>query len=109
VEGGTEGEQCPVILPKYRFTRYIYGSFTCRKAVTWDRRLYFLSEGRHAEDFFREPANLGTKGQHATSRPPKTLKFDVNKIIISEPYMEITNTAERILMKRKFKVEEFVV
>ena len=55
--------------------------FTCRKATTWDRRLYFPSEGRRAEDFFRpknpmasagcEPANLGTKGQHATSRPPK--------------------------------------
>jgi hypothetical protein len=43
------------------------------------RRLYFPSEGRRAEDFFRpknltamaqcEPGNLGTKGQHATSRP----------------------------------------
>jgi len=41
------------------------------------------SEGRHAEDFFAiknptasagfEPANLGTKGQHATSRPPKPI------------------------------------
>jgi len=39
------------------------------------------SEGRRAEDFFRpknptasaglEPANLGTKGQHATPTPPK--------------------------------------
>jgi hypothetical protein len=26
------------------------GSFTCRKSTTWDRRLYFPSEGRHAED-----------------------------------------------------------
>jgi len=52
---------------------------------TWDRRLYFPSEGRRAEDFFRpknptasagcEPANLGTQGQHATSRPPKPLNF----------------------------------
>ena len=49
--------------------------------MTWDRRLYFPSEGRRAEDFFTlknptasagfEPANLGTKGQHATPRPPK--------------------------------------
>ena len=41
------------------------------------------SEGRRAEDFFAlknptasagfEPANLGTKGQHATPRPPKPL------------------------------------
>jgi hypothetical protein len=46
-----------------------------------DRRLYFPSKGRCAEDFFAlkylmasarfEPANLGTKGQHATPRPPK--------------------------------------
>jgi hypothetical protein len=45
---------------------------------------YFPSEERGAEDFFAlknptasagfEPANLGTKSQHATSRPPKTLK-----------------------------------
>jgi len=53
--------------------------------MTWDRRLYFPSEGSRAEDFFRpnnptasagcEPANLGTKGQHATSRLPKPLYF----------------------------------
>ena len=57
--------------------------FTCRKYATWDKRLYFPSEGRRAEDFFDlknptasaefEPANLGTKGQHATSTPPKPL------------------------------------
>ena len=45
-----------------------------------DKQLYFPSEGRRAEDFFAlknptasagfEPANLGTKGQQATSRPP---------------------------------------
>ena len=56
---------------------------TCRKSATWDRRLYFPSEGRRAEDFFSlknptasagfEPAKLGTKGQHATSRPPKPI------------------------------------
>ena len=43
------------------------------------------SEGMRAEDFFAlknptasagfEPANLGTKGQHATSRPPKLQLF----------------------------------
>jgi hypothetical protein len=27
------------------------GSFTCRKAGTWDSFFYFPSEGRHAEDF----------------------------------------------------------
>ena len=64
-----------------RLPRSIQESFTCRKSTTWDRRLYLPSEGRRAEDFFAmknptasagfEPANLGTKGQHATSRPPK--------------------------------------
>jgi hypothetical protein len=44
-----------------------------------------LSEGRRAEDFFAlknptafagfEPANLGTKGQHATSRTLKPLRI----------------------------------
>jgi hypothetical protein len=42
---------------------------------------YFPTEGRRAEDFYAlknptasagfEPANLSTKGQHATPRPPK--------------------------------------
>ena len=61
----------------------IQGSFTRRKSTTWDKRFYFPSEERRAEDFSAlknptasagfEPANLGTKGQHATSRPPKPL------------------------------------
>ena len=55
-----------------------------RKYATWDKRLYFPSEGSRAEDIFAlknptasagfEPANLGTKGQQASSRPPKPLK-----------------------------------
>ena len=65
------------------FMHTLSGSFTYRKYATWDKRLYFPSEGRRAEDFFAlknptasagfEPANLGTKGQHATSRRPKPL------------------------------------
>jgi hypothetical protein len=55
--------------------------------------LYFPSEGRRAEDFFTlknltasawfEPANLGTKGQHATPRPPKPLV-----IILITPFFD---------------------
>jgi hypothetical protein len=55
--------------------------------MTCDRPLYFPSEGRRAGDFFAlknptasagfEPANLGTKGQHASSRPPKPLSRDI--------------------------------
>ena len=70
------------ILPEnVRLPRNSHGYFTCRKSTTWDRRLYFPSELCRAEDFFGlnnpmasvgfEHANLGTKGQHATSRPPK--------------------------------------
>jgi hypothetical protein len=68
---------------KWRIPCHLKGPFTCCKSVTWDRWLYFPSKGRHAEDFFAlknpmasagfEPANLGTRGQHATPRPPKPL------------------------------------
>jgi hypothetical protein len=78
-----EDKEQPRILPKCRLPRNIWGSFTCRKSTTWNRRLYFPSEGRRAGDFFAlknptastgfEPANLGTRGQHASSRPPKPL------------------------------------
>jgi hypothetical protein len=47
---------------------------------------YFPSKGRRAEDFFAlknptasagfEAANLGTKGQHAISRPTKPLSTE---------------------------------
>jgi hypothetical protein len=60
-----------------------FGLFYMPLSTTWDRRLYFPSEGRRAEDFFRpknptasagfEPANSGTKGQHTPSRPPQPL------------------------------------
>ena len=90
VEGGTTwARNGQWILPKNaRLPRNIQGSFTCRKSTTWDKWLYFPSEGRRAEDFFAlrnptasagfEPANLGTKGQHATSRPPKLLIIHLN-------------------------------
>jgi len=69
-------ERCPVvILPKFRLPRKF------RDLLHTANLLYFPSEGRCAEDFFRpknrtalagfELANLGNKGQHATPRPPK--------------------------------------
>ena len=45
-------EKLPRILPKVATSTSLLGSFTCRKFTTWDRRLYFPSEGRRAEDFF---------------------------------------------------------
>jgi hypothetical protein len=76
-------ESWPIILPKCTTSTEHLVIFTRRKSTTWDRRIYFPSEGRRAEDFYAlknpmasagfEPANLGTKGQHATPRPPKPL------------------------------------
>jgi hypothetical protein len=43
------------ITPDFASRSVIYknplGSLTCRKAGTWDILFYFLSEGRHTEDF----------------------------------------------------------
>ena len=85
------------ILPgNTRLPRNIQGSFTCRKYTVWDRRLYFPSEGRRADDFFPlknptasvgfEPSNLGTKGHHATSRPWNSLRH-----ITPDDYIYIWN------------------
>ena len=48
------GEKLPVVLPKVATSTSLLGSFTCRKFTTWDRRLYFPSEGRRAEDFCKK-------------------------------------------------------
>ena len=71
-------EKCPVILPKCRFTLYIEGSFTCRKATTWDRRLYFPSEGRRAEVFFALKIQRFRQGANPRTWVPKasTLPLD---------------------------------
>ena len=54
VKGGTTlARNGRLILPENaRLPRNIQGSFTCRKSTTWEKRLYFPSEGRRAEDFF---------------------------------------------------------
>jgi hypothetical protein len=59
--------------------------------MTWDRQLYFPSEGRRAEDFLAlknptalagfEPVKLGTKGQHAAPRPPKPLMVVLGLVV----------------------------
>jgi len=51
-EGETKGEKFPRILQQVATSTSLLGSFTCRKFTAWDRRLYFPSEGRRAEDFF---------------------------------------------------------
>ena len=75
------GEKWPVISTEScDFHAYTLGFFYMphmRHGTQHD----FPSKGRRAEDFFAlkyptasagfEPANLGTNGQHATSRPPE--------------------------------------
>ena len=89
VKGGTTWTRNDlwILSENARLPRNIQGSIACRKSTTWDNRLYFLSEERRTEDFFAlknstasaafEPGNLGTGGQHATSRPPKPLRCGV--------------------------------
>jgi hypothetical protein len=43
----------------FRLPRKLQGSFTSRKFATWDRRLYFPSEGRHAVDFLKKSDGFG--------------------------------------------------
>ena len=79
------GEKLPRILPKVATSTSILGSFTCRKFTTWDRRLYFPSGGRRAEDFFARKIRRLWPGLNTrtwvpeastfTSRPPKPLLF----------------------------------
>jgi len=44
------GEKIPRILAKVANSWSLLFYFTCRKFTTWDRRLYFPSEGRCAEE-----------------------------------------------------------
>ena len=73
-----------ILLENPEFTK-VLGSFTCRKAGTWDRFLHFPSEGRHAEDYpdtrkiqrLRPGSNPRTRVPEAsmlTTRPPKPLR-----------------------------------
>jgi hypothetical protein len=85
---------------KFRLPRKSQGSFTCRKSATWDRRLYFPSEGRHAEDFFarkirrlRSDSNPRSWVPEGSTRPPKPFSkwyshcayftlYNVNRLIL---------------------------
>ena len=86
VKGGTTwARNGRWILPEdARLPRNIQGSFTCRKSMTWDKRLFTSLPKEGVLRIFSpwknppasvgfEPANLGTKGQRATSRQPKPL------------------------------------
>jgi len=69
-EGGTMTEKLPRILPKVATSTSHLGSFTCRKFTTWDRWLYFPSEGRCAEDFFARKIRRLRPGLNLQTRVP---------------------------------------
>jgi hypothetical protein len=57
---------------RFRLPRISQGSFTCHKSATWDRRLYFPSEGRHAVDFFLRKILRLRPGSNPRSWVPET-------------------------------------
>jgi hypothetical protein len=59
--------------------------FTCRKATTWDRRLYFPSERRRAEDFFFQKIRRLRPGANPRNWEPKasTLHLDHRSLYIT--------------------------
>jgi hypothetical protein len=78
------GEKWPRILPKVATSASLLGSFTCREVRQGADgftsppkegvlRVIFRPKNPTASAGF-VPANLGTKGPHATSRPPKPLR-----------------------------------
>ena len=67
----------------------VLGSFTSRKAGTWDRFFHFPSEGRHAEDYSdsrkiqrlrpgSDPPTRVPEASMLTTRPPKQLYDGLN-------------------------------
>jgi len=59
--GNCVGKNWPVILSEIATSTSVQGSFTCRKSATWDRWLYFSSEGRCAEELLalKNPDGFG--------------------------------------------------
>jgi len=83
VEGGNYGREIAENFAGSSDFHVTSGFFTCRKFTTCDRRLYFPSEGRRAEDFFvwkirrlrpgLNPQTRVTEASTHTSRPQKPL------------------------------------
>ena len=92
-EGGTVGEKCPVILPKLPIYALRLGFFLHAVKLRHGtdgftsppeegvQRIFFFRPKNPTTSAGCEPANLGTKGQHATSRPPKPLDQVVTSTI----------------------------
>jgi hypothetical protein len=93
-EGGTMGEKWP----KVATSTSLLGSFTSRKATTWDRRLYFPSEGRRPEDFFARKIRLLRPGLNPRTWVPKASTLPVDhrsrswSLVLSEKAVCIKST-----------------
>jgi hypothetical protein len=81
------GKRWPRILPKVATSTSPLGSFTCRKATTWDRRLYFPSEGRRAEDFLARKIRRLRPGLNLQTRVPKASTLPLDQHMIIKPYI----------------------
>jgi len=66
---------------KTRHSSNFQGSLTCRKSATWDRRLYFPSEGRRDEDFFARKIRRLRPGQLNRNTKMVIRKYSVHSII----------------------------
>jgi hypothetical protein len=81
---------------RFRLPRKSQGSFTCRKSVTWDRRLrrsaccgFFRPKNPMASAGF-EPVILGTRGM-LTTRPPTPLTlWDTTDVITVASHLMAT-------------------
>jgi len=65
------GEKFPRILPKVATSTSRLGFFTCREFTTWDRRLYFPSEERRAEEFFARKIRRGWTRELGYKKPAR--------------------------------------
>jgi hypothetical protein len=77
-EGGTMGEKWPRNFADSGDFHVTFGFFYMPYSTTWDRRFYFPSEGRRAEDFFARKIRRRRPGLNPRTWVPKasTLPLD---------------------------------
>ena len=67
----------------------IFGNFYMPQITTWGRRLYFLSEGRHAEDFFALKIRRLRPGLNPPTRVPEVARLPLDHGSRSKGYIEM--------------------
>jgi hypothetical protein len=71
VKDGIEREMAGQFGLRFRLPRESQVAFTWRKSATWDRRLYFPSEGRDAVEFFARKIRRLWPGSNPRSWVPE--------------------------------------